>query len=271
MKVAVITGASGGIGRETARLLADTYRVYDLSRTGSDGEGIIHIDADVTSEESLAAAFERIRAREGRIDLLICNAGFGIAGAAEFTSLADARRQFDVNFFGVFLASKLALPLVRAAKGRILAVSSAAAEFPIPFQSFYSASKAAVNTFICALRNEVRAFGVTAAAVMPGDTKTGFTDARKKEFDGEDVYAGRIAPSIAVMEKDEKRGMRAESVACTIVRIAKKKHVRPLYTAGFTYKLFVVAHKLLGTTAVNRLIGVLYVKKPKPQKGDKGE
>ena len=263
MKVAVITGASGGIGRETAKLLKNEYRVYDLSRTGQDNDGILHMDADVTREESLAAAFATIRAREGKIDLLICNAGIGIAAASEFTSAEAAKRQFDVNFFGMFLTCKYALPLLRAAKGRILAVSSAAAEFPIPFQSFYSASKAAINTFICALRNEVRMFGVSVTAVMPGDTKTGFTDARKKEYDGEDVYGGTIAPSVAVMEKDEQNGMSAESVAKTIVRIAKKRNVRPLYTAGLKYKCFIAVKKILGTTAVNRLIGMLYVKKPK--------
>ncbi len=263
MKVAVITGASGGIGRAAAQLLKNEYRVYDLSRSGKDEVGVVHIDADVSSEESMAAAFATIGAREGKINLLICNAGFGIAGAAEFTDFADARRQMDVNFFGVFLATKYALPLLRAAKGRIVAVSSAAAFFPIPFQSFYSASKAAVNSYICALRNEVRALGVTATAVMPGDTTTGFTDARTKAFIGEDVYGGRIAPSIAVMEKDEKKGMAAEAVAKTIVRIATKRHVRPLYTVGFTYKLFSAAKKILGESLVCRLIGMLYVKKPK--------
>ena len=177
MKVAAITGASGGIGRATAQLLADEYRVYDLSRSGTDSGNIVHIDADVTNEESLSAAFSRIRAREGRLDLLICNAGIGIAAAAEFTDAAAAGHQMNVNFFGVYLACKHAMPLLRETGGRIVAVSSAAAEFPIPFQSFYSASKAAVNTFICALRNEVRAFGVSVCAVMPGDTKTGFTDA----------------------------------------------------------------------------------------------
>ncbi len=263
MKVAVITGASGGIGRETAKLLQKEYRIYDLSRSGKDGEGISHIDADVKNAESLAAAFEHIREKEGKIDLLVCNAGIGIAAAAEFTSLEAAKRQFDVNFFGMFLTCKYALPLLRAAKGRIIAVSSAAAEFPIPFQSFYSASKAAINTFVCALRNEVKSFGVTVTAVMPGDTKTGFTDARKKEYDGEDIYGGRIAPSVAVMEKDEKNGMPAQHVAKTIVRVAQKKHVRPLYTAGMKYKAFIVVKKILGVTVVNHLIGMLYVKKPK--------
>ncbi len=266
MKVAVITGASGGIGLETAKLLSEKeYRVYDLSRHAAEASPCLHIDADVTREESLAAAFDYIRTQEGKIDLLICNAGMGIAGAAEFTSLSAAKKQMDVNFFGVFSAVKYALPLVRKAKGRILAVSSAAAEFPIPFQSFYSASKSAINTFICALRNEVRIFGVSAAAVMPGDTKTGFTSARIKEFEGEDIYGGTIAPSVAVMEKDEESGMQPLAVARAIVRIAEKRRIRPTYTVGLQYKLFVAVKKLLGTTAVNWLIGLLYVKKPKAQ------
>lgn len=265
MKVAVITGASGGIGREMAKLLAADYRVYDLSRSGRDDENIVHIDADVTSEESLASAFARILAREGKLDLLVCNAGMGIAGAAEFTEEKAAKHQMNVNFFGVFRTVKKALPLLRLSGGRIVAVSSAAAPFPIPFQSFYSASKAAINGFICALRNEVRPFGISACAVMPGDTKTGFTGAREKAFDGEEVYGGRIGPSVAVMEKDEKNGMSAEKVAKAIVRIAKKRHIRPLYTIGLKYKLFILVKKLVGTTVVNWLIGLLYVKKPKKE------
>ena len=149
MKVAVITGASGGIGREVARLLEEkAYRIYDISRTGSDDGKIVHLAGDVTNEESLAAAFATIAAREGKIDLLVCNAGMGIAGALEFTSLSDAKRQMDVNFFGVFLTAKYALPLLRAARGRMIAVSSAAALFPIhactasAFSSRISASPA---------------------------------------------------------------------------------------------------------------------------------
>lgn len=263
MKIAVISGASGGIGLEMAHLLKTEYRVYDLSRSGKDTPGILHIDTDVTKEESVKAAFGQITAREGQIDLLICNAGFGIAGASEFTPLADAQRQFDVNFFGTVLCTQYALPLLRKTKGRIVSVSSAAAVFPIPFQSFYSASKSAVNTYIRALRNETRAFGVSIACVMPGDTKTGFTAMRKKEFRGEDVYGGRIAPSIAVMERDEEKGMSPTTVAGAIVRIAKKRHIRPLYTIGISYKLLYLLNRLLGITIVNRLIGMLYIKKPK--------
>lgn len=263
MKTAVISGASGGIGLEIAQLLKTEYKVYDLSRSGKDSPGILHIDTDVTKEEDVRAAFERIAAREGGIDLLICNAGYGISGAAEFTAYSDAARQLGVNFFGAVLCIQHALPHLRKTKGRILAVSSAAAVFPIPFQSFYSASKAALNSYICALRSEIRQFGISVAAVMPGDTKTGFTAQRKKIFEGEDVYGGRIAPSVAVMEHDEEKGMSASDVAKMIVRIAKKRHIRPLYTIGIGYKLLYVLHRILGITIVNRLLGILYIKKPK--------
>ena len=100
----VITGASGGIGRATAELFASRgHTVYGLSRRAGDLESVRYISTDVTDEDSVKSAFERIRSEVGRIDLLINNAGFGISGATEFTSLEDAKRLFDVNFFGGFL------------------------------------------------------------------------------------------------------------------------------------------------------------------------
>lgn len=264
MKVAVVSGASGGIGKESAkRLVSKGYRVYDLSRSGEDDGQILHIYADVTQEETIEKAFAQIKAREGKIDLLLLCAGFGISGAAEFTEITDAKRQLEVNFFGVHLCTKYALPLLRESQGRILAISSAAAVFPIPFQSFYSASKSAINTYILALRNEVRRFGITAAVIMPGDVKTGFTAARQKEKAGEDVYGGCIGTSVAVMEKDEESGMKPENVAKYIVRIAEKKRIRPLYTAGLIYKVFIGIQKVLGMTIVNAILGKMYIKNPK--------
>lgn len=264
MKVAVISGASGGIGRAAAELfIRKGWQVYDLSRTGQDGERRIHIETDVTSESSVEQAFLKIAAREGRIDALVLSAGCGISGAAEFTALASAERQFSVNFFGTFLCVKHALPLLREAKGRIIAISSAAAVFPIPFQAFYSASKAAINSFVLALRNEVKAFSVDATVIMPGDVKTGFTAAREKTQAGEDVYGGRITPSVSVMEKDEMSGMTPETIAKCIWRVARKKHTRPLYTAGIKYKVFMGLQKLLGTTLCNGVLGMMYIKNPK--------
>ncbi len=264
MKVAVISGASSGIGRAVAvEMEARGYQVYDLSRSGSDTGNMIHIKTDVTDETSVMNAFERIAAREGRIDTLVLSAGYGISGAAEFTASEDAIQQMHVNFHGVHLCTKYAMPLLRETKGRIIAISSAAAVFPIPFQAFYSASKSAINTFLLALQNEVKCFGIDVVSVMPGDVATGFTAARKKEHAGEEIYGGRITPSVAVMEKDEAGGMRPEHVARYIVKIAEKRHTRPQYTAGAKYKFFMFLHRILGTSLVNFVLGLMYIKKPK--------
>mgnify|MGYP000939925263 FL=1 len=148
-KVAAITGASSGIGRETAKYFQRKgWKVYNLSRRPSGEPGIIHIAADVTDEAEIEKAFALIHAESGGLDLLINNAGFGISGAVEFTELKDAKRQFDVNFFGTLSCIKAALPLLKESRGRILCISSAAAVFAIPFQSFYSATKAAINILV---------------------------------------------------------------------------------------------------------------------------
>ena len=169
--VLLITGASGGIGKATALLFASRgYRVYGLSRSPYDSGPVQHIPADVTKPDTVAAAVEQVLSREGRIDLLICNAGFGISGPVEFTSLESAHRQFDVNFFGAMTCIQTVLPHMRQqGYGRILCVSSVAAVLSIPFQSFYSAAKAALNALVLALANEVRPHNIQVAALMPGD------------------------------------------------------------------------------------------------------
>ena len=152
-KVAVVTGGTSGIGRATALALKDAgCTVYELSRRAQGVEGLHHISADVTREESVRAAVEQIMAREGRIDILVNNAGFGISGAVEFTSTEDAKSLFDVNFFGMVNMNRQVVPIMReAGHGRIVNLSSVAAPVPIPFQTYYSATKAAVNAYTMAL------------------------------------------------------------------------------------------------------------------------
>ena len=187
-------------------------KVYVLSRHASSLEGLCHIVADVSDEESVAAAIREVHAREGRLDILVNNAGFGISGAAEFTQNADAKHLLDVNLFGMVSATKAALPLMRAqGGGRNSRALRVAAPLAIPFQAWYSVSKAAVNAYTLALFNEVKQFGVSVCAVMPGDICTGFTKARQKSHAGDDVYKGRIARSVAKMEKDEENGMAPRS------------------------------------------------------------
>jgi len=258
----VITGASGGIGRAAAELFQRSgCTVYGLCRRGGDVSGVHYIAADVTDEASVRSAFERISGEAGRVDLLINNAGFGISGATEFTSLEDAKRLFDVNFFGGFLCAKYAVPLMREKGGRIINISSAAAIFSIPFQSFYSASKAAVNSLSMALRNELKDFGISVTALMPGDVKTGFTAAREKSAAGGELYRGIIEKSVATMEKDEINGMTPQYIAEQIYKIAAKPKVKPLYAVGAQYKLFALLSKLLPNGFINAVVGMMYVKK----------
>ena len=263
-RTAVITGGSGGIGRELVSLFASKgYTVFSLSRSAGElnsNENIIHIPTDITDDSQVAAAFKRIKEESGRIDVLINNAGFGISGAVEFTTSESAKQLFDVNFFGILRCVREAVPLLRDNNGRIINVSSAAAVFPIPFQSFYSASKAAVNSLSLALVNELKDFGISVCAVMPGDVKTEFTAVRQKSAIGDDLYSGQIERAVAIMESDEQNGISPNEIAKTILFIAKKRRIKPLYTLGGKYKLFAVLQKLLPAGLVNSVIRMLYIK-----------
>lgn len=262
MKTVIVTGASRGIGLETAKLFSGKgYRVYALSRSGKceETENIIPLACDVTDEEAVKSAFRRIYEESGRIDILVNNAGFGISGAVEFTDEEQAKKQFEVNFFGCFLCCKCVADYMRKnGGGRIINISSLAAELSIPFQAFYSASKAAVNSLTLALANELRPFHISVCALMPGDVKTGFTDAREKQEEDGGVYADVIKKSVATMENDERNGMPAEKIAEAVLSLAEKKKVKPLSTKGAKYKFFAVLAKLLPASAVNRVVGMLY-------------
>lgn len=261
IKIAAITGASSGIGLATAKyFVAKGWKVYNLSRRPSGEPGVSDLGADVTLEEDVQAAFARITEEEGRLDLLVNNAGYGISGAVEFTQLEDAHSQFEVNFFGYLNCIKAALPLLKESNGKIINISSAAAIFAIPFQSFYSASKAAVNILSAALANELKPFRVSVCVLQLGDTKTGFTAARAKSQADDESYGGAIARSIAVMEKDEQKGMSPVTIAAAIYRTASRRRVKPIYTIGLQYKLLVFLNRFLPYSLVNKLIAKIYVR-----------
>ncbi len=260
--VCIVTGGSSGIGLETTKVLRDAgYTVYELSRRGKGAEGVFHISCDVTEEDEVKRAVNTVLSSEGRIDLLVNCAGYGISGAVEFTPIEDAKRQLDVNFFGMVNVNKAVIPVMRKqGKGRIINVSSVAGPIPIPFQAYYSVSKAAINSYTMATANEIRPFGVSMCAVQPGDMATGFTSARKKIGEGDDAYGGRIERSVSGMEKDERGGKGPETAARFILRIAGKKRVKPLYTIGFVYKLFCFLAKVLPAGLLNRIVGMIYAK-----------
>ena len=261
-EVVIITGGTSGIGLATASLLRSKgYRVYEFSRRPA-ADTPNHLSVDVTDERAVRAAVDAVHAQEGRIDILINNAGFGISGAMEFTASADAHRLMEVNLFGMDNMIRAVLPHMRAAgRGRIVNISSVAGVFAIPFQAWYSISKAAVRSLTMALANEVAPYGVQVTSVLPGDIKTGFTAAREKSQLGDDAYGGRIARSVERMERDELNGMPPESAAKTIVRAATKKGaVKPYYTIGLSYKCLVFLDRLLPCGLVRRLLYLLYAK-----------
>ena len=258
--VAVITGSSGGIGRDTAELLFERgYTVFGLSRSKTEDSGIIHIYCDLSDRTSVSEAINKVVSQTGGIDLLINNAGMGISGAVEFTEELDMKNIFDVNFFGAVHVIKAALPFLRKSnKGRIINICSVASDFAIPFQSFYSASKSALLSLSLSIRNELKPFGIKVAAVLPGDTATGFTDKRKKNHNGDELYSGRIERSVSRMEKDEINGMPSSFVAKKIVSIASRRRVKPKYVIGFKYILLSIIVRFLPVNLYNWIVGLMY-------------
>lgn len=261
-KTVIVTGASSGIGRYTASVLAKSgHTVYDFSRRDIPLENVKHITVDVTDEENVNSAIKAVFEKEGAIDIVINCAGYGISGAVEFTNTPDAKNQFNVNFFGTVNINKAVIPYMRKkGSGRIVNISSVAAVAHIPFQTYYSASKAALESYTNALANEVRPFGISVTAVAPGDICTDFTKSRKKSYDGDDIYEGRILRSVSSMERDEESGMNPESAAEYIAKIALKNKVKPVYAIGVQYKFLSVLCKVFPCSFRNRVVGMLYAK-----------
>ncbi len=259
MRTLIITGGSSGIGQAAADLFAAKgYKVYELSRHGEDRAGVTHIDCDVTSPDDCHNAAAKVATKAGKIDVLISNAGMGISGAIEFTDINEAKRQFDVNFFGAVNIAQAVLPYMRNEHdGKIIFVSSLAATFPIPYQAFYSASKSAINAMAMAMRNEVREFGIKVCCLLPGDVKTGFTGSRTKSNAGSDVYT-RMNKAVKTMEHDEQNGITPERMAKKLLALASQGSPCMFSTVGLQYHLFVMLNKILPATLANRVIGMMY-------------
>lgn len=268
MKVVIVTGVSSGIGLSIASYFAEKgNHVYGISRSRFSDKNIKHIIADVTDIEAITKAYQDIYEIEGKIDLLINNAGMGISGSIEDSNPEDVKALFDVNFMGVFHSTKAVIPFMRqSGGGKIFNISSVAAFLSIPFQSFYSASKAAINAFSLALANEVSPFNIEVCAICPGDIKTGFTKNRKKNEKNHEAYLDRVEKSVLVMEKDEQNGMDPLIAAKALYQLSKKKRLPALYTIGFKYKIFVILAKFLPTKFTNQMVGSIYAFKKNKNK-----
>ncbi len=238
-KVVLITGASSGIGQVCAQhLAARSYRVYGTSRHApqpiAPGDGVTLLPMDVGSEASVGDAVQWILKQEGRLDVVVNNAGYGIAGAVEDTTLAEAQAQFDTNFFGTLRVCRAVLPLMRRqGSGTLVNIGSMAGLVAIPFQGLYSASKFAIEGLTEALRHELRPYGVRVVLIEPGDFRTGFTAQRRMAAAAQrSDYAARCRAAVEVMAADESAAAEPAAVARLLQRIVETPAPRLRYRVG---------------------------------------
>ena len=250
MMVIFITGISSGFGLETARLLSqEGHIVYGtVRREVSPLPKVSYLRLDVRDQAAVEEAVEQIVAREGRIDVLVNNAGMGIGGPLEFAAEEEVREQMDANFMGLVHCVKAVLPhMRRQGSGKIIALSSIGGLMGLPFQGFYSASKFAIEGYCEALRMEVRQFGITVTVVRPGDFATGFTGSRKKTANeaAAQVYRS-YADSMGKVEHDENGGLKPQVLARRISKIIQKRRPRYGYVvASFEQRLSVWIKRIL--------------------------
>jgi NAD(P)-dependent dehydrogenase (short-subunit alcohol dehydrogenase family) len=190
---------------------------------------------DVTNDDSVRTAVGEIVRHEGRLDVVVNNAGTALAGAVEDTSLEEARAQFDVNFFGVLRVCRAALPILRRQKsGYIVNIGSIGGLVALPYQGLYSASKFALEGLTESLRLEVACLGVNVVLIEPGDHRTSLTGNRLRtaESQSNPVYRERCDRAIARTATDEQAGNAPEAVARLLCRIVNRPHPRLRYTVG---------------------------------------
>ena len=253
-KVDVITGATSGIGLATAKLfLKKGYAVYGLARKPYAGDDFECFQADVCDYEAVDGVLKEIVARAGGIDVFVNNAGFGIAGANEQSSIENVEKIVDVNLTATMVLCGKVVPLMKEKGGKIINVSSVGGIMPLPFQAAYSATKAGVEVFSRALANEVKPYKIKVTAVLPGDTKTGFTEARIAE--GDDDAARR---SVEKMARDESKGKSPDCVARVIYKAAKRKHPPLRVSVGFVSKLEVFLSRLVSVKFLNAILYKMY-------------
>ncbi|WP_317201767.1 oxidoreductase [Janthinobacterium sp.] len=238
-KIAIVTGASSGIGEAAAARLAKAgYKVYGSSRRGAQGQSATRafemLALDVTSDASVAAAVKEVLRREGRIDLLVNNAGFGVApAAAEESSLQQAQAIFDTNFFGIVRMMRAVVPHMRQrGSGRIINISSVLGFVPMPYMALYSATKHAVEGYSEALDQELRTQGIRVSLVEPAYIRSAF-DANQLQPDAAlDEYRA-LRAGLDRRVKEALEGADGPAVVAeTVLRVALAARPKVRYTSG---------------------------------------
>ncbi|BBP59508.1 short-chain dehydrogenase/reductase [Pseudomonas sp. St316] len=236
-RVALVTGASSGIGEAIAhKLVAAGYSVYGTSRRGGQAgqQGFPLLVLDVTDDASVEAAIQALLTLEGRIDLLVNNAGFGIApAAAEESSVEQAKALFDTNFLGIVRTTRAVVPhMRRQAAGRIINIGSILGVVPVPYAALYSASKHAVEGYSQALDHELRTHGIRVTVVEPGYTKTQFESNNLQPDAKLDVYEDIRKKVTKVVNQAMATADGPDVVAEVVLQAARAERPKLRYTAG---------------------------------------
>ena len=270
--VVLVTGASSGIGQSIARTLSGQgYKVYGTSRNPGGTAGAHHqfnaaggflqmIKLDVCSDESVDEAVEYVVDREGRLDILINCAGFALAGAVEDTTPEEAFREFNTNFFGVHRMCRRAAPIMRIqGSGLIINIGSLAGLITVPFQTFYSASKYALEAMSEGLRMELKPFGIKVVLVDPGDTSTGFTAHRVfTRASADSVYKPVFDRSVGRMIQDEQGGPPPDNISRAVLKIAACRNPPVRVVVGTSNQALALLKRLLPDRVVEFLVSKLY-------------
>lgn len=262
-KVILISGDSSGFGLEcTKKLIEDGYIVCGLSRHEFKLNGLDHYICDLTNENDIRQTVNKIIDKYKKIDILINNAGWGIFGSIEETTLDQAKRIFEINFFGTFLLTKYVLPHMRKNNfGRIITISSIGGVIPLPFQSFYSASKSSLEMLFRALQSEIYSYNIKVTLVEPGDAKTNFTSNRYANISENSPYKEALTKSIKTISKDERGGFSPIKVSNTISKIIKRKRPPLSIKVGLKDSLLLTVYKIIPKKFATYLLYKIYASK----------
>ncbi len=268
-KIVLITGASSGIGEETVkRLMTAGYTVYagarrlDRMKSLADA-GARLLALDVTDDGSMTAAVKTVMQETGRIDVLINNAGYGSYGALEDVPPEEARRQFDVNLFGLARLTKLVLPAMRAQRsGRIVNISSIAGKFGEPFGSWYHATKFAVEGLSDSLRMELHPFGIDVIVIQPGATHTEWAKIAHDsliKYSGDGPYSKAATAHANMMALGHQGSIPAPPsvVAKTIVQAVQARNPKTRYVTGGLAKTMLFMRRVLSDRAFDAMFRMI--------------
>jgi NAD(P)-dependent dehydrogenase (short-subunit alcohol dehydrogenase family) len=266
-KVAIVTGASSGIGAAVARRLnAQGHHVYAVARrvelmTPLAEDGIIPVRLDVTDDAAVAALVSRVISERGRIDVLVNNAGYGALGAIEDVPLTEARRQFDVNMFGLARLTQLVLPHMRAQRsGRIINMSSMGGRLHSLLSGWYHATKFAVEGFSDALRVEVAPFGIQVIVIEPGAIDTEWHSVAAENLlatSSGGAYADQAA-AVAKVLAAAGLGSSPEVIAKAVDRAVSSRHPRSRYVVGLGAKPALLARRVLPDKVFDRMVRLIF-------------